>query len=98
MWQPHTFTRVQALEDDFARSFEDADRVIVTEIYAARESGNSYSAASVVAKNVTFSCSIYRNAGIGTESATSTTATWRRTPGAISRGCRPNFYRRLQRT
>ncbi len=48
MWQPHTFTRVQALEEDFARSFDDADRVIVTEIYAARESGNSYSSASVV--------------------------------------------------
>ncbi len=50
VWQPHTFTRVQTLEEDFARSFEDADRVIVTEIYAARESGNPYSAKAVVAK------------------------------------------------
>jgi UDP-N-acetylmuramate--alanine ligase len=50
VWQPHTFTRVQALEDDFANSFEDADQVIVTEIYAAREGGNPYSARAVVAK------------------------------------------------
>ncbi len=50
VWQPHTFSRVQALEEEFAQSFEDADQVIVTEIYAARESGNSYSAASIVQK------------------------------------------------
>jgi UDP-N-acetylmuramate--alanine ligase len=50
VWQPHTFTRVQALEEEFAQSFEDADLVIVTEIYAARESGNSYSAVSIVQK------------------------------------------------
>lgn len=48
VWQPHTFTRVQALETEFAQSFEDADMVIVTEIYAARETGNAYSATSIV--------------------------------------------------
>lgn len=37
LFQPHTFTRTRALLDDFARAFADADRVIVTEIYAARE-------------------------------------------------------------
>jgi UDP-N-acetylmuramate--alanine ligase len=37
VWQPHTFSRTQALLDDFAVSFEMADNVIVTEIYAARE-------------------------------------------------------------
>ena len=50
VWQPHTFTRVQALEDEFASAFEDADQVVVTEIYAAREVGNPYSAREVVAK------------------------------------------------
>jgi UDP-N-acetylmuramate--alanine ligase len=38
VFQPHTFSRTQALLDDFAKAFEDADHVIVTEIYAARES------------------------------------------------------------
>ncbi len=37
VWQPHTYTRTRALLDDFARAFGDADRVIVTDIYAARE-------------------------------------------------------------
>jgi UDP-N-acetylmuramate--alanine ligase len=37
VWQPHTYSRTQALLDDFAASFADADQVIVTEIYAARE-------------------------------------------------------------
>lgn len=37
VFQPHTFSRTQALLDDFARSFEDADRVLLLDIYPARE-------------------------------------------------------------
>ncbi len=37
VFQPHLYSRTQLLMDDFARSFADANRVIVTEIYAARE-------------------------------------------------------------
>lgn len=37
VFQPHLFSRTQLLLDEFARSFEHANRVIVTEIYAARE-------------------------------------------------------------
>jgi UDP-N-acetylmuramate--alanine ligase len=35
--QPHTFSRLAALIDDFAVAFGDADRVYVTDVYAARE-------------------------------------------------------------
>lgn len=37
VFQPHTYSRTKALLDDFANSFYDADEVVVTEIYAARE-------------------------------------------------------------
>lgn len=37
VWQPHTFTRTRLLFDDFIKAFEQADQVIVTDIYAARE-------------------------------------------------------------
>lgn len=37
VWQPHTFSRTQALLADYARAFSDADEVLVTDIYAARE-------------------------------------------------------------
>jgi UDP-N-acetylmuramate--alanine ligase len=37
VFQPHTYSRVKALLDDFAGAFVDADRVIVTAIYASRE-------------------------------------------------------------
>jgi UDP-N-acetylmuramate--alanine ligase len=37
VWQPHTFSRTKALFDDFLTCFDDADEVIVTDIYAARE-------------------------------------------------------------
>lgn len=37
IWQPHTYSRTRELLDDFAGSFSDADELIVTDIYAARE-------------------------------------------------------------
>lgn len=37
LFQPHRYTRTQLLLDDFARSFHQADRVWVTDIYAASE-------------------------------------------------------------
>lgn len=49
VWQPHTFSRTQGLLADFAASFGEADQVLVTEVYAAREAPNGFSAAEVVA-------------------------------------------------
>lgn len=37
LFQPHTYTRTIALFNEFADSFEEADKVIMVEIYAARE-------------------------------------------------------------
>lgn len=37
VWQPHTFSRTQTLQSEFAAAFADADRVLVTEVYASRE-------------------------------------------------------------
>ncbi len=37
VWQPHTFSRTRTLLANFATAFTQADEVIVTEIYAARE-------------------------------------------------------------
>lgn len=37
VFQPHTFSRLRALLDDFATAFTEADRVIVSAVYAARE-------------------------------------------------------------
>ncbi|NPV84610.1 MAG: UDP-N-acetylmuramate--L-alanine ligase [Anaerolineae bacterium] len=50
IWQPHTFSRIRALLDEFKDAFEDADRVIVTEIYAAREKENSLSSSSLASQ------------------------------------------------
>jgi UDP-N-acetylmuramate--alanine ligase len=51
IWQPHTYSRTRALLADFAHSFSQADQVIVTEIYPAREKAQDFdyfSAAQVV--------------------------------------------------
>ncbi len=45
LFQPHTYTRTLALFDDFADSFAAADKVVLAEIYAARET-NIYNISS----------------------------------------------------
>ncbi len=37
IWQPHTYSRVQRFWGDFATAFDEADRALITPIYAARE-------------------------------------------------------------
>ena len=37
VFQPHTYTRTRTLFDEFSEAFYDADNVIITDIYAARE-------------------------------------------------------------
>lgn len=37
VWQPHTYSRVRLLYDQFVNSFDQADHVLVTDVYAARE-------------------------------------------------------------
>ncbi|MEG0250382.1 MAG: UDP-N-acetylmuramate--L-alanine ligase [Peptostreptococcus sp.] len=37
VFQPHTYSRTKALLDEFAEAFYAADKVIITDIYAARE-------------------------------------------------------------
>ena len=38
MFQPHRYSRTKALCREFGRAFDDADRVVITDIYAASES------------------------------------------------------------
>lgn len=50
VWQPHTYSRTQALFADFASAFIEANHVVVTEVYAAREPvTGEFSARQVVA-------------------------------------------------
>ncbi len=37
VWQPHTFSRTKTLLNEFAAAFDDADHVIVTDIYRSRD-------------------------------------------------------------
>lgn len=48
VWQPHTYTRTEVLMAEYVEAFKDADQVIVTEVYAAREKNNGFTAATVV--------------------------------------------------
>jgi UDP-N-acetylmuramate--alanine ligase len=48
VWQPHTYSRTQTLQADFVQAFKDADHVLITEIYAAREPKQKYSAEQLV--------------------------------------------------
>jgi UDP-N-acetylmuramate--alanine ligase len=48
VWQPHTYSRTQALYLEFSRAFKEADEVIVTEVYAAREPKQDFTSAEIV--------------------------------------------------
>jgi UDP-N-acetylmuramate--alanine ligase len=48
VWQPHTYSRTQALFTQFSRAFKDADEVIVSEVYASREPKQEFTSAEVV--------------------------------------------------
>jgi UDP-N-acetylmuramate--alanine ligase len=48
VWQPHTYSRTKTLFLEFARAFKDADHVVVTEVYAAREPQEEFTSAEVV--------------------------------------------------
>jgi UDP-N-acetylmuramate--alanine ligase len=49
VWQPHTYSRTKELFDDFLSAFGEADHVIVTEVFPAREIPDpNFSAASIV--------------------------------------------------
>ncbi|MBW8009833.1 MAG: UDP-N-acetylmuramate--L-alanine ligase [Chloroflexi bacterium] len=37
VWQPHTYSRTRELLSDYAASFQSADRVMITPVFAARE-------------------------------------------------------------
>lgn len=40
IFQPHTFTRTKILLDSFSEAFSEADRIVIADIYAARELDN----------------------------------------------------------
>jgi len=50
VFQPHLYSRTKLLMNDFAKSFNDADAVIVMDIYAAREKNDGTSSADLVKK------------------------------------------------
>jgi UDP-N-acetylmuramate--alanine ligase len=48
VWQPHTYSRTQTLFDQFVKAFNDADEVLVTEVYASREARQDFTSAEIV--------------------------------------------------
>ena len=47
VYQPHTYSRTHALFENFSRAFDSCDRVVLVDIYAAREQ-NSYGVSSAL--------------------------------------------------
>jgi len=52
VFQPHTYTRTKALLTEFSEAFADADKVIVTDIYAAREKDTGLVSANDLAEKI----------------------------------------------
>ena len=52
IFQPHTYTRTRTLWDSFVTCFDDADKLILTHIYAAREQFDGITRASDLANQI----------------------------------------------
>ncbi len=52
VFQPHTYTRTYTLFDEFVLAFENADNVILTDIYAAREKDTGLVSAKQLAEKI----------------------------------------------
>ena len=52
VFQPHTYTRTKALLNEFSQAFFDADQVVITDIYAAREKDTGLVTANDLAKKI----------------------------------------------
>lgn len=52
VFQPHTYTRTRTLWQDFLTCFEDADHLILTDIYAARESFDGVTTSEKLAEEI----------------------------------------------
>lgn len=52
VFQPHTYTRTRALWNDFLTCFDDCDKLVFTHIYAARESFDGVTKASLLAEEI----------------------------------------------
>lgn len=48
IFQPHTYSRTKMLFEDFARSFKDADSIILTDIYASKREAVDASVSSLI--------------------------------------------------
>lgn len=52
VFQPHTFSRTRFLFDEFGESFDDADEVIIADIFAARETDDGTVSAAQLAERI----------------------------------------------
>ena len=52
VFQPHTYSRTKSLMDDFSRAFDNADFIILTDIYAAREKDTGEVNSSMLAEKI----------------------------------------------
>ncbi|HNW94955.1 MAG TPA: UDP-N-acetylmuramate--L-alanine ligase [Anaerolineaceae bacterium] len=48
VWEPHTFSRTESLQKEFAQALDLADKVMITKIYAAREPDDGFSPQPIV--------------------------------------------------
>jgi UDP-N-acetylmuramate--L-alanine ligase/UDP-N-acetylenolpyruvoylglucosamine reductase len=59
IFQPHTFSRLEALYSEFTTAFSAADHVIVSDVYAAREQGDVAAMGRRLAEDIKGPISVY---------------------------------------
>jgi len=52
VFQPHTYSRIRSMLDEFGKAFADADRVLILDVFAAREAEDPALSGKVIAENI----------------------------------------------
>ncbi len=52
VFQPHTYSRTKALFDEFSKAFEYADKILLSDIYAAREKDDGSITSNMLARSI----------------------------------------------
>ena len=52
VFQPHTYSRIRSMLDEFSQAFADADRVLILDVFAAREAEDPALSGKVIAESI----------------------------------------------
>ena len=91
VWQPHTYSRTRLLYNEFTQAFTKADKVIVMDVYPARESVQEFPYQEFLEMHASFGCKTHVRSDRDIKLPCKPAAAKRHSYYPFCRGCRSNL-------